>query len=47
MKVNELRIGNWYISSKFECPVVCDLSDFYELCAISDGALTKQELTIL
>ena len=38
MKPTELRIGNWYMSVKFQTPVQCDLSDLYNLCANSDGA---------
>ena len=38
MEKNELRIGNWYQSVKFNVPVRCELSDLYELCAKSDGA---------
>jgi len=37
MKIQELRIGNWYMSVKFQQPVMCDLLDFYDLCAKSDG----------
>jgi hypothetical protein len=38
MKINELRIGDWYKSVKFGDAVKCDLSDLYDLCAKSDGA---------
>jgi hypothetical protein len=38
MKANELRIGNWFKSVKFEVPVQCELSDLHELCVRSDGA---------
>jgi len=38
LKISELRVGNWYESVKFRVPVRCDLSDLYNLCAISDGA---------
>jgi hypothetical protein len=38
MKIQELRVGNWYHSVKFGVPVQCELSDLYELCARSDGA---------
>ena len=38
MKINELRVGNWYHSVKFNTPVKCELSDLYELCVKSDGA---------
>lgn len=39
MKINELRIGNWYRSVKFGVPVRCDLSDLYNLCAMGYGAI--------
>lgn len=38
MKASELRIGNWYKSVKYGCPVVCNLSDLYELYHKADGA---------
>lgn len=38
MKAEELRIGNWYKSVKFGCPVVCELSDLHELYHRADGA---------
>lgn len=38
MKASELRIGNWYKSVKYGCPVVCNLSDLYELYHRADGA---------
>ena len=38
MKANELRIGNYYTSVKFNAPVKCELSDLYELYILSDGA---------
>ena len=38
MKPNELRIGNWYNSVKFNKPVQCELVDLYELYVLSDGA---------
>jgi hypothetical protein len=38
MIAQELRIGNWYKSVKFGVPVQCTLTDFYDLCAKSDGA---------
>lgn len=38
MKASDLRIGNIYHSVKFNKPVVCTLSDLYDLCAKSDGA---------
>lgn len=38
MKPGELRIGNWYLSVKFNQAVKCELTDLYELCVKSDGA---------
>jgi len=38
MKASELRIGNWFNSVKFGVPVICELTDFAELCHRSDGA---------
>lgn len=38
MKANELRIGNWYLSTKFQVPVICEMGDFYEIYARADGS---------
>lgn len=38
MKLNELRVGNAYLSTKWRRPVICDLTDFYELYERADGA---------
>lgn len=38
MTIQEIRVGNWYHSVKWNKPVQCELEDFYELCAKSDGA---------
>jgi len=38
MKINEIRVGNWFNSIKWNKPVYCELVDLYELCAMSDGA---------
>lgn len=38
MKLNELRVGNTYLSTKWRVPVICDLTDFYELYEMADGA---------
>ena len=38
MKKEELRIGNWYQSVKWNVPVKCDLTDLYNLSANADGA---------
>lgn len=38
MKLNELRVGNAYLSTKWRVPVICDLTDLYELYELADGA---------
>lgn len=38
MKVQELRIGDWYLSTKFQVPVICEMGDFYEIYARADGS---------
>lgn len=38
MKKEELRIGNYYLSVKFNVSVKCDISDMYNLYANADGA---------
>ena len=38
MKLNELRIGNWYLSTKFQVPVMCEVGDFYEIYRRADGS---------
>ena len=38
MKTTELRIGNWYMSTKFQTPVICEMGDFYEIYARADGS---------
>ena len=38
MKKEELRIGNWYQSVKWQVPVRCDLTDLFNLSANADGA---------
>lgn len=39
MKVQELRIGDWYLSTKFQVPVICEMGDFYEIYARADGSV--------
>lgn len=39
MKKEELRIGNWYQSVKWQVPVRCDLTDLFNLYANTDGAV--------
>jgi len=39
MEIGEIRVGNYYKSVKFNTVVKCDLSDMYDLCAKSDGAI--------
>ncbi len=38
MRKEELRIGNWYQSVKWDVPVKCDLTDLFNLSANADGA---------
>jgi hypothetical protein len=38
MKANELRTGNWYLSTKFQVPVICGVDDFYEIYTRADGS---------
>jgi len=35
---SDLRIGNWFMSVKWNKPVQCHLTDLYELCILADGA---------
>ncbi len=38
MKIQEIRVGNWYNSVKFGCPVQCELFELHELYVRSNGA---------
>lgn len=38
MKPSELRVGNLYLSTKFNVPVVCEVSDFNQIYHLADGA---------
>ena len=38
MIIQDLRVGNWYMSVKWKQPVQCELTDFYEIYSRSDGA---------
>jgi hypothetical protein len=38
MKPEELRIGNWYLSTKFQTPVKCEMADIWEIYARAEGA---------
>lgn len=38
MKASELRIGNRYLSTKFQSPVICEMGDFGEIYARADGS---------
>jgi len=38
MEASELRIGNWYLSTKFQTPVICEMGDFYEIYMRADGS---------
>ena len=44
MKPNELRVNNWYNSTKFQTPVICEFADFAELSARADGAKVDEDL---
>jgi len=44
MKPNELKIGNYYKSVKFNAPVKCEFGDFAELYKRADGAEVFEEL---
>lgn len=43
MKKEELRIGNYYHSVKFNIPVQLQIEDFYDLCADCEGAELDEE----
>ena len=38
MEAQDLRIGNWYLSTRFQTPVICEMGDFYEIYARADGS---------
>lgn len=38
MEIQDLRVGNWYMSVKFGVPVKLALEDFYELYILADGS---------
>ena len=44
MKANELRCNNWYNSTKFQTPVMCEFADFAELDARANGAKVDKDL---
>jgi len=44
MKAIELRVNNWYNSTKFQTPVICEFADFAELSARADGAKVDEDL---
>ena len=44
MKATELRVNNWYNSTKFQIPVICEFADFAELDARADGAKVDEDL---
>lgn len=43
LKPHELRIGNWYLSTKFQTPVKCEIGDFYELYKRAEPAALNEE----
>jgi len=44
MKREDLRIGNWYMSTKFQTPVMCDITDLFNICANCEGAVLDDEI---
>jgi len=44
MKTTELRVNNWYNSTKFQIPIICEFADFAELDARADGAKVDEDL---
>lgn len=40
----ELRIGNWYLSTKFRVPVYCEISDFSQMEALAEGVRVDAEI---
>ena len=44
MKATELRVNNWYNSTKFQIPIICEFADFAELDARADGAKVDEDL---
>lgn len=44
IQANELRIGNWYNSVKFNRPVMCELSDLSELYRRCDGGACDESI---
>ena len=44
MKATELRVNNWYNSTKFQIPIMCEFADFAELDARADGAKVDEDL---
>ena len=44
MKATELRVNNWYNSTKFQIPIMCEFADFAELNARADGAKVDESL---
>ncbi len=43
MKIEDLRIGNYYQSTKFQIPVKCEMSDIMEICLIADGTIPSEK----
>lgn len=38
MRPEDLRVGNYYMSTKFGVPVRCEVADFVEIYKLADGA---------
>ncbi len=43
IKPNELRVNNWYTSTKFNKPVRCEMADFLEIYSRADGATPDEK----
>ncbi len=44
MEDKDLRIGNWYESTKWKKPVICTMEDMHELVFRADGAAVDAEI---
>lgn len=44
MEIGEIRVGNWYLSTKFGVPVKCTLADLWEMHINCEGAEVDSEV---
>lgn len=44
MEIGEIRVGSWYLSTKFGVPVKCTLADLWELHIKCDGTEVDSEV---